>query len=230
MNDSNSNDKRELLKLKQGLITQDESQLEIDTKPQFIKPTGKAAVSNFVYHHKLYIKIAAFFLVVATVFVYFALTAKKADITIVLIADTEEVSHFFMMEAREFGRIIEMFVPDFDSNGYVHADCRFIDLVKTGRNPDMVHGNAVKLFGEVQGGDGAIFIGNLKALENIPESAGMPVEDFYGKIAAVKDTALANAGNFERVQMPLDLYIAVRKNADENSLIVAENIMIAGQF
>jgi hypothetical protein len=222
---SHIDDKRELLKLKQGLVTEDESVLEVDEKPHIIKPTGKAAWSNFVYHHSLQLKFGVFFLIIAAIFVYFALTDEKADITILLIADTPEVSVFFALRAEELELEIELFTPDFDGNGKVHVQCLFIDLVthvgEIARNPEAVQGNRIKLFGEVRAENALIYIGNREALENIPLGAEMPVEDFYLAFYNVKDTSL-------ELDSPEDLYIAVRRSGKESelskALTVLENI------
>jgi len=225
-------DKRQLLKLKQGLITKEETTLEIEQKPLIIKPTGKAAVENFFYHHKLHIWIVGFFAVIVGFFIYFGLSGEKADITILLISDSQEASAFFRIEAAELQSAIEHFVPDFDNNGKVRAECLFIDLTlqigEIARNPEAVQGDRIKLFGEVQSGEALLFIGNRQALENIPGEE--MVEDFYVKITddvfyRVKGSPLEAAANFEWVELPDDLYIAVRKShSNQNALTVFGNI------
>ena len=104
--DTNGNDKRELLKLKQGLISEEETSLEVEKKPVYEKPTGKAAVANFYYHNKIYIWLTVFFLSVGSVFVYFALTEKKPDVTVLFLADTIDASVFFFAEEQQMQRAI----------------------------------------------------------------------------------------------------------------------------
>ncbi|MCL2035778.1 MAG: hypothetical protein FWG83_00105 [Oscillospiraceae bacterium] len=237
-----TNDKRELLKLKQGLITEEETTLELE-KTLIIKPRGWAAVMNFAYHNKFYLWVVGFFMIVTTFFVYFALTSEKYDITILLIADEEKSSDFFFGEQRALKQSIDRFVPDFNGDGKQSAACLFIDLVKEGRRHDIIHGNSVKLFGEVQSGNALIFIGNKDALEMIPLSADIEVEDFYVNLAQfspnadgfffpVKGSVPGDGDYFEYVDVPEDLYIALRKgkNAkrpenESEALTVIENLL-----
>jgi hypothetical protein len=220
-----NNDKRELLKLKQGLISAEDCEaITVEKPPIYEKPTGWAGVQNFFYHHKLHLSFAAFFLVVASILLYFTLTREKVDIKILLIADSQEAAGFFLSESRAFKQAVEHFVPDFDGNGKVNAACLFIDLVREGKHPEAIHGNSVKLFGEVQSRDAMIFVGNKQALENIPASADMPVEDFYEGFIPVKDTALAQIVEFERAKLPDDLYIVIRAGAGKDDWLVWENI------
>jgi hypothetical protein len=236
MKDYNTNDKRELLKLRQGLVDKKDSFLEVEKPPIYEKPTGKAAVAHFFYYHKIQLALAAFFIFVAAVFVYSFVSREKADITILLIADDDgkDTSAFFLMEQKKFEVALETFTPDFDNNGKVHAQTLFIDLVKEGRAADYIHGNTTKLFGEIQGGQALILIGNKNALEAIPASGEVALEDFYcdfdelGFFIPVKNTGLA-LFDYEYMEMPDDLYIAVRISANDylsaNALAVVENIV-----
>ncbi|MCL1789592.1 MAG: hypothetical protein FWG33_04465 [Oscillospiraceae bacterium] len=204
-------DKRELLKLKQGLVSAEESPLEVDENPEPPKLIGKAALSNFVYHHSLHLKIAGFFLVIGGIFAFFILTAEKHDITILLIADNQEASVFFGIYSARLKKEIEQYTPDFNGNGKVSVECRLIDLVthvgEIERNPNALQGNMVKLIGEVLTGNSLIYIGNKEALENIL-GEDMSIEDFYYAFHSMKDTVL-------EVDSPDDLYIAVRNSGNE---------------
>ena len=244
-------DKRELLKLKQGLISEDDSRLltEEREKVRFEKPTGRAAVSNFFYHYKIHIWVAVFFLTIVGFLVYFTLSAEKADIKILIIADSEEASMFFAIEAEGFERAIENYTPDFNGDGNIHAECMVVDLTtKMGeiqRDPNVVYGNRVKLFGEVQRGEAVIYVGNKQALEGIP-GEGMKLEDFYinlkeyfsdfnnpnadGVFFKIKGSSLESVADFERVPLPEDLYLAIRISPSENknsknALMLAEGIL-----
>lgn len=232
-NNDKNNDKRELLKLKQGLVSAEESPLQVDEKPEKVKLKGRAAFSNFVYHHSLHLKIGGFFAVIALVFAFFILTADKPDITVLLIADTTETSMFFVNRFGDVKGAVEEFTPDFNGDGTVIADCRFIDLVThvgdIERNPDAVHGNNVKLIGEITAGNALIYIGNKQALENIPGEV-MSSEDFYRYFRGVAETKLGSQllGLLETETLPDDLYIAFR-NAEKSkefpkALTLWENI------
>ena len=222
-----TDDKRELLKLKQGLVTEEQTALELEKTP-VIKPTGKAAVENFFYHNRLQIIFASVFLVIAAIFAYFALTDEKADITVLFISDNADTSAFFHFEADNLELAIEQFIPVHESKDkhIPHAKCLFIDLVtqvgQIGRNPDAVYGERIKLFAEVRSGNALIYIGNKQALEGIPESGETPVEDFYEVFHPVKDTAIIEVIQISQVPLPDDLYFAIRHGDNEDELAMWE--------
>jgi hypothetical protein len=221
-------DKRELLKLRQGLVSAEETQLEVEKPPHIERPVGFTAVtSNFYYHHKLHLVIGGFFLSVIAVFIYLAATDEKPDISILLLSDNVDTSLFFFFEQGELRANIEQFVPDFNENGKILAACLHIDLVTEGRDPQAVHGNHIKLFGEMQGANALIFIGNRQVLESVPFGE-LALEDFYLDLSErfpddenvserffyrVNSTVLAD-GMYEERPLPEDLYLAVRTNLD----------------
>gem|GEM_PF-937298 len=238
-------DKRELLKLKQGLTDKEDSPLRVDEPTVYDKPTGGAAVSNFLYHYKIHLSFAAFFVMVAAVLLYYTLSMESPDITILFVADNEEASAFYFGDAASLQSAIEIFTPDFNENGKVYAKCLTIDLFKEGRSRDYINGNVTKLFGEVHGGNAMIFVGNRDALESIPGSGNADAEDFYMNLSLFDDfdsynsvvdgiyfpirgSVLEEYGEYEYMRPPKDLYLAVRDGAGENDLTVLRNILEQG--
>ena len=65
---SYQDDKRELLKLKQGLI--EESETIQEEKHEVIELHGWKKVSNFFYHYKWHVVVITFFVLVIGFFVY----------------------------------------------------------------------------------------------------------------------------------------------------------------
>ena len=225
-------DKRELLKLKQGLVAEHDSKIETESNTEkrvYPKPTGMKAVENFLYHYKLQIIFISFFTVVLIFLVYTTLSQENPDITVLFVADNEETAAFFRAEAATLQEAIELYTFDFNENGNIYARCLTIDLTtkfgNVNRNPEIVHGEKIKLFGEVLNGDSSIYVGNKEALEGIPEGAKIPIEDFYEELRPVKDSVLEEAAEFKNVPLPDDLYIALRKGTDEDSLTVWLNIL-----
>ena len=225
-------DRVELLKLKQGIVTEEEAALDIEKPPPLTKPTGKAAWDNFVYHHKIHLIIGGFVFAVIAILGYLALTDKKPDVKLLLISDCEAVSEFFHFELPRLRSAIEHFTPDYDGNGYVYADCMVIDIVDTvggvPRNRDLLHANTIKLFGEVRSGEVLLYIGNLDALVSIPGEDGL--DDFYVTFAAECGTEMmffplnrsalraAEGFSFRDILVPNDMVIAVRKSNNEARL------------
>ena len=53
-------ERRELLKLKQGIIEESDI-IQQDEPEEILRPTGIKAVENFFYHYKWYVVLIAFF-------------------------------------------------------------------------------------------------------------------------------------------------------------------------
>lgn len=129
---ANYNDeKRELLKLKQGLI--EESELipdEVAEKP--VELHGFARVKNEVYHlgWAIPVIIGAIALVV---FIIVQLASRpKVDLHILIVAASENSELFkFSDNGDEVQAAFEKRCADYDGNGKVYADITFVDLSGT---------------------------------------------------------------------------------------------------
>lgn len=144
-------ERRELLKMKSGLTSEEDSEL---TKKDaaYEKPRGKAAVANFWYHYKFIIIFSFITLLVVGFLIYSEASRKRDDISVMIITDndltqrTAEVEEFF-----------EKYTDDIDGNGYVHVGIISIPLSK---NLDAVTRNTYtqKFLAEIQTGEGMIVI------------------------------------------------------------------------
>jgi len=222
---SYNDDKRELLKLKQGLIPEEESGIASAEKTAFEKPKGMAAVKNFFYHNKMYIIAAVFFAIVGVYLVYSFVTRKKEDIKILSIATSyeglAELSGEYSGKVKEIREAFEAYTPDFDNNGYVYVANYFIDLNEDGVMPDIAYANRTKLLAEAQEGTARIIIGDEGAfalfadeidpgdffvdLENRYPGNPNVVDKYYFR---VKDAEFGEKAGIEEDV----LFIAVRAN------------------
>jgi hypothetical protein len=239
---SYSDDKRELLKLKQGIIGEGESEIANVEKRVFEKPRGKAAAANFFYHYKIHLVVALFFTVVIAFLVYDVLTKEKGDIRILTLASADETAVALAYKKQALEEAFEIYIPDFDGNKYVHAENFYIDLTKEGRDGNAYYGNSVKLISEIQDGTAYILVGDMEIFEEITrettlESFFVNLGEIYpdnpnidGFFYKVKGTPLAAEANMF-ASCPEDLYIAVRKNPrgkEENrarALAVVDNVV-----
>ncbi len=160
-----NDDKRELLKLKQGLIDESESEIAGAVKETPQKPKGKKAVENFFYHYKIHLLVIAFFLLAGGYLTYDTLTREKEDIRFLTIATGDEGSTVLSANVTKIEEAVEFYTPDFDNNGYVHSANFFININPDGVSPDFYYGNRGKLTGEVQDGTARIFIGDTGAFD-----------------------------------------------------------------
>jgi len=227
---SYNDDKRELLKLKQGLIEESESEIVNSEKTVIEKPKGKAAIANYFYHNKFFIIIAAFFIVAGGFMVLDFVTREKEDMRFLTIANsnagTSALSYSFEIE-----KAVEFYTPDFDNNGYVHAANYYLNVNPENANPDAYYANRGKLMAEVQDGTARLFIADKEAFEMFGDE--IDYKDFFIDLAArypndanVTDSyfyKVAGTGFAEKAGVTGDVvYIAVRLG-DSNDKI-AENL------
>ncbi|MBO4865362.1 MAG: hypothetical protein J5582_02160 [Ruminococcus sp.] len=144
-------ERRELLKMKSGLTSEEDS--EFTKKDEaYEKPHGKAAVANFWYHYKFIVIFSFITLVVLGYLIYSESTRKRDDISVMVITDndltlrTEEIEEFF-----------EKYTDDIDGNGYVHVG---VIVIPISRQMDTVTKSTYsqKFLAEIQTGEGMIVI------------------------------------------------------------------------
>jgi len=226
-----NDDKRELLKLKQGLIDESESEIVNAEKEVIEKPKGKAAVENFFYHYKIHLIVAAFFIVVGGYLVYDTVTREKEDIRFLTISTGDEASTIMSANVSAIEQAVEFYTPDFDGNGYVHAANFFININENAVSPDFYYGNRGKLIGEVQDGTARMIIGDKGTFDLFAED--IAPEFFFVDLAArypdCPDIAdkyfyrIKNNGFAEKAGVSSDdMFIAVRLDYSDKAKI-AEN-------
>ncbi len=217
-------DKRELLKLKQGIIE------ESDTIKEQEKPVyelhGWKKVANFFYHYKWHVIVAAFFIAVITFFAYDMLTSDKGDIRVLVVAKDGTVASNVMYKTKDFEHAFERYCPDFDGSGYVHAEIFNIDLSENIRS-DYMLGSVTKLTGEISFGEAQMYIMDTPALESITKdgdlSGFVDLSERYpdcpytdGIFYRVKGSDFAALSNYVEA-CPDDLFIVIRKVTDQTS-------------
>lgn len=155
---SYNDEKRELLKMKQGLIEEsDIIETEAD-KVELEKPKGMAAVENFIYHNKWFIIVGAFFAFVLIFLIHQTITRENADMTVVLVTSDSQKAPNLYHKVKDVELALEKYCPDYNKDGSVHVDVYMIDLTKSNPDPQYVNSNATKFFGEMQRGVAQLFI------------------------------------------------------------------------
>ncbi|MDR0197310.1 MAG: hypothetical protein LBI36_03725 [Oscillospiraceae bacterium] len=239
---SYSDDKRELLKLKQGIIGEEESEIAKEEKHGYEKPRGKAAAENFFYHYKIHLIVAVFFTAVIAFLAYDALTGEKGDIRILTLASTDETAVALAYKKQSIEEAFELYTPNYDKNKYVHAENFYIDMTREGRDANAYYGNSVKLISEIRDGTAFILVGDMEIFEEITRETTLEIffvnlEELYpgvpnveGYFYRLKGTELADAANM-LASCPENLYVAIRRNpsgSEENrarALEVFDNIV-----
>lgn len=246
-----SDEKRELLKLKQGLIEESDI-IEEDVHEEIEKPKGFKWIENFMYRNKWYFVAAVFFISLLGFMTYQLLSKESADLTVIVaISDSEKTPDVYR-KVNDLELAFEQYCPDFDGNGKVHVDVYHIDLTK---NSDMqyVQANTAKFYGEIERGQAELFICDPDILStaetaadydpdttvitydmmfaDIGEATGL--EEYNGiKRVSVKDTAFAADAKWEN-SCPDTLAFSIREekegmvsyNASKESQLRAKEVL-----
>ena len=194
----NNKDVRELLKLKQGLIDEKDSDIQETGYDVRMAQTASEKTKNFLWYHKAMIA-GGIVLIILAVIIYLAFfVKKKPDITIY------SIGNYAMSVRTNFENTMAQYAPDFDGNGE-----RNITIEQA--VPDEFLGDT-ELFNEIQNGNSQIFIGPEDEIKSVYESfttvSGEPVFADLGEITGESG---------KRMQLfSTPIYIAVRHTNDES--------------
>ena len=151
-----SDEKRELLKLKQGLI-EDSDIIEQDVHEEQEELTAVKKIDNFFYRNKWFVVAGVFFAAVAVFLVHQMLSREQPDLTVILaVSDTSKAPGLYQ-KVNDIELALEQYCPDFDGNGYVHVAVYSIDLTKSG-NMQYIQSNTAKFYGEIERGVAELYI------------------------------------------------------------------------
>ncbi len=214
---SYQDDKRELLKLKQGIIDESESEIHEEEKPVY-ELHGFKRIENFFYHNKWYVIAGVFFAAVAAFLINSLLQKQQGDIRVLVVTKDKEISSNVMYKTQEFEEAFELYCPDYDNSGYIHVDVYSADLSD---NPDPQYSLAAvtKVTSEAMYGEAQLFIVDSAAADAITNgnlSQFVDLSELYpdadciqGRFLHIKDSGFAvNAQYLEAC--PDDLYMAVK--------------------
>ena len=205
----NNKDVRELLKLKQGLIDEKDSDIQETGYDVRMAQTASEKTKNFLWYHEAMIA-GGIVLIILAVIIYLAFfVKKKPDITIY------SIGNYAMSVRTNFENTMAQYAPDFDGNGE-----RNITIEQA--VPDEFLGDT-ELFNEIQNGNSQIFIGPEDEIKSVYESCttvfGEPV--FAGRGGSTGEsgymTDIRNTAYGKRMQLfSTPIYIAVRRTNDES--------------
>jgi hypothetical protein len=219
---SQSDDKRELLKLRQGLTDVDHSDIIRRREVMTAKDLqGKDKWSNFWFHYKFHVIFFGFLAAVAAFLIYDFVSRTPEDMRVLTVTNTQAISSAVLLKEPEILAAFRAFAPDVNSDGTVHVNNFLIDLQsEAGYNPNMFISNQTKLYGEMQtakaqlvlctrsmadvisDGDTGFFV-NLA--EVFPDCDNITEDVFF----RVKGSSFAAAADWE-IGCPDDLFLCVR--------------------
>ncbi len=158
----------ELMKLKQGLISEEDIPKEEVVQKEY---SIWEKISNFFYHNKIYIIAGAAIAAIATFLIYDLVTTVKPDVAVLFIADDTQVQ--FLAEDME--DVLAKYAQDYNGDGKVK-----IRVSYTPASPDLDEmssmyyhgGDQVKLSAEFMGSDTIMVIGDAPSFEVIGITPG----------------------------------------------------------
>lgn len=220
-------EKRELLKLKQGLIEEsDIIETDVHEQPEELK--GLAKFENFMYHNKWYIIVGLFFIIVGGFMIYQLLSKEAPDIRVLVVTSNVENTPDLYRKTHDIELGLEQYCPDYDQNGNIHVEVYYIDLTKS-VDTYYVTSNTAKFFGEIERGTAQLIICDKGIFSNEFEDEQRAEEEFNSmftdlgealgddslkgqKSVKVKDTPLAAAANYEN-SVPDILVMGIKNEA-----------------
>ena len=129
---------RERIELMKQKNSQEENAAETQTEETAegvgeiaVKRSLKKRIESFIYLNKWWLILAGFALFIGGFIIIRQLQIKKADLTVMLIADNDLQFH-----QNELQSFFEEYVDDVDGNGYVHVDVVIMPLDPTSGSQD----------------------------------------------------------------------------------------------
>ena len=204
-------ERKELLRLKQGIIS--ESEIIHEEQPEEIKLSFFQKIGNFFYHSKWWLGMG----IVMALFVFILITSlinkPRPDMTVLFIAENQT-----LCEESNLNKYIESFCEDNNKNGEILVSLYYIPYTD---NPQKNYANGVdtKLTAELQSADSVIVFGNDK-IESVlnPDDVFVDLSEIYPDNPNVKgykfmleNTDIAEKAGVEKKYIKDGIFLAIRK-------------------
>ena len=206
-------EKKELLKLKQGII--DKSDMIYETEEEKKEYTIRQKISDFIYHNKWWMGIAGFFLFMCGFLAWQVITTVHPDMIVLLLVHDDA---FHAMCSEQISALFENYIQDENQDGKTVVDVYYIPASDETARRSGQTGESTKLFAEFQTGEAVIVISDSDADEFIvPENNLDDLEPYFsdyqetdGVRFYLSDTDLSDRLDWGD---PLDddIYIGIRK-------------------
>ena len=202
----------ELLRLKQGVIEESETIHEVHEEQKHY--TFRERVSNFIYHNKWWMWIAAFLVAFTGFMIYQVVTTVHPDMIVLLIV------HDDLLNATCNAQISEVFaqyIDDVNGDGKVVCDVYYMPASDETADRSGYTGDTTKLFAEFQIGEACLVISDESADKFIvPEHTLYDLESDLGQYTQTEqmrfflsDTEFAKDIGWEN-PLDKDIYIGIR--------------------
>ncbi|MBP1561756.1 MAG: hypothetical protein J6C96_11045 [Oscillospiraceae bacterium] len=169
-------EKLELLKLKQGVISEEDIPKEEKIEKHY---TVWERIGNFFYHNKMYIIMGAFAAAIIGFLAYDMITTVRPDVAVMVIARDPE----FTFRTDDMSAVFEQYCEDYNGDKKVNVRVSYLPAVQdTSDAMENYYGQAeqTKLMAEFQAADSIIVIADYEAVETIGA-----LEDVFGDLSTV---------------------------------------------
>lgn len=206
----------ELLKMKQGLISESELIPEEQEKPAPAPLTAKQKIANFFYYYKWILLISVIGIALVTYFIVKLATQVTPDITVLMIG--MERGSGIPIRTEQVGLALEQYCPDFNGDGKSHVGVTPIDL-GTDSSDGQYYMAQLSLFDYELTGEGCIIISEKSFFDYMLEEVGKTPDAFLqiggGYSMPVSETALDGVlGDF-----PEDAYVYFLKAERDEAIV-----------
>ena len=161
-------EKLELLKLKQGVISEEDIPTEVKTERHY---TVWERVSNFFYHNKVYVIVGTAIFLIMAFLVYDIVTRVTPDVSVMIIAKDDG----FQFYDENVELLLERYCEDYNGDGIVDVRVFYAPAVMGDSSSDLYtrQSDQTKLVAEFQSGDTVIIIADEEACEAIGAMEGV---------------------------------------------------------
>ncbi len=205
----------ELLKMKQGLISESELIPEEQEKPAPPMTAGQK-IANFFYYYKWVIIIGAAAIALLTYMIVQTVTRAKPDIKVLLIG--MERGSGIPVRSEQVEPALEGFCSDFNGDGKIHVGVTAINLGAQ-QTDGQYYVTQMMLFDSELTGEGCIIISEKSFFDYMLEEVGASADVFLpiggGYSVPVSETTLGGVlGNF-----PEDAYVYLLRAGRDEALV-----------
>lgn len=155
-------DRIELMKLKQGIISDEDISHEAESVKEY---TAWEKMGNFFYHNKMPLIVGAVIVLLAVFLIRDVVTNKKPDVSIMIMASDAELD----FRTGDIEKLLEPYCEDFNGDGEVYVRVSYLPAVYSDDNLDAYFNQSAqtKLMAEFQSGDSIIVIADADTCHTV---------------------------------------------------------------
>lgn len=155
-------DRIELIKLKQGVISDEDIPHEAEPVKEY---TAWEKIGNFFYHNKMPLIVGAVIVLLAVFLIRDVVTNKKPDVAIMIMASDSELD----FRTGDIEKLLEPYCEDFNGDGEVYVRVSYLPAVYSDDNLDAYFNQSAqtKLMAEFQSGDSIIVIADADTCHTV---------------------------------------------------------------